>query len=164
MHILVLPGDGIGPEITAATVKILNAASLRFNLGLVLVEDIVGHESLRRYGTTVRPDLLEQAKAVQGIVLGPTATYDFKDEAKGEINPSKFFRKSFDLFANIRPAKSYPGLPGRVGAFDLVVVRENTEGFYGGSPADAVSGLPAPGSNWPCVGAATSPWCTRPMC
>jgi 3-isopropylmalate dehydrogenase len=130
MHILVLPGDGIGPEITAATVKILNAASHRFNLGLVLVEDMVGHESLRRYGTTVRPDLLDQARGMQGIVLGPTATYDFKDETKGEINPSKFFRKSFDLFANIRPAKTYQGFPGRIGDFDLVVVRENTEGFY----------------------------------
>jgi 3-isopropylmalate dehydrogenase len=130
MRILVLPGDGIGPEITAATVRILRAASHRFNLGLDLIEDVVGHESLRRYGTTVRPDLLEQAKAVQGIVLGPTATYDFKDEAKGEINPSKFFRKSLDLFANIRPARTYPGFPGRIGDFDLVVVRENTEGFY----------------------------------
>jgi 3-isopropylmalate dehydrogenase len=130
MQILVLPGDGIGPEITAATVKILNAASHRFNLGLNLIEDVVGHESLRRFGTTVRPDLLEQAKAVQGVVLGPTATYDFRDEAKGEINPSKFFRKSLDLFANIRPAKTYQGFPGRIGDFDLVVVRENTEGFY----------------------------------
>ena len=130
MDILILPGDGIGPEITAATVEILEAASHRFNLGLVLVEDVAGHESLRRYGATVRPELLEQAKAAQGIVLGPTATYDFKDEAKGEINPSKYFRKSLDLFANIRPAKTYPGVPGRVGAFDLVVVRENTEGFY----------------------------------
>jgi 3-isopropylmalate dehydrogenase len=130
MHILVLPGDGIGPEITAAAVKILNAASHRFNLGLVLVEDVVGHESLRRYGTTVRPELLDQARGMQGIVLGPTATYDFKDETKGEINPSKFFRKSFDLFANIRPAKTYQGFPGRIGDFDLVVVRENTEGFY----------------------------------
>jgi 3-isopropylmalate dehydrogenase len=130
MQILILPGDGIGPEITAATVKILQAASHRFNLGLVLVEDVVGHESLRRYGTTVRPELLEKAKAAQGIVLGPTATYDFKDESKGEINPSKFFRKSLDLFANIRPAKTYEGFPGRIGSFDLVVVRENTEGFY----------------------------------
>ena len=130
MRILVLPGDGIGPEITVATVRILRAASHRFNLGLDLIEDVVGHESLRRYGTTVRPDLLEQAKAAQGIVLGPTATYDFKDEAKGEINPSKFFRKSLDLFANIRPARTYPGFPGRIGDFDLVVVRENTEGFY----------------------------------
>ena len=130
MHILVLPGDGIGPEITAATVKVLQAVSSRFKLGLKLDEDVVGHESLRRYGTTVRPELLEKAKAAQGIVLGPTATYDFKDEAKGEINPSKFFRKSLDLFANIRPSRTYEGFPGRIGEFDLVVVRENTEGFY----------------------------------
>jgi 3-isopropylmalate dehydrogenase len=130
MQILVLPGDGIGPEITAATVKVLRAASDRFNLSLDLFEDVVGHESLRRYGTTVRPEVLEKARAADGIVLGPTATFDFKDEAKGEINPSKFFRKSLDLFANIRPSKTYDGFPGRIGAFDLVVVRENTEGFY----------------------------------
>ena len=65
-----------------------------------------------------------------GLVLGPAATFDFRDEAKGEINPSMFFRKGLDLFANIRPARTYPGLPDRLGAFDLVVVRENTEGFY----------------------------------
>jgi 3-isopropylmalate dehydrogenase len=130
MQILILPGDGIGPEITAATVKILQAASHRFNLGLALVEDVVGHESLQRYGTTVRSEVLEKARAADGLVLGPTATYDFKDESKGEINPSRFFRKSFDLYANIRPARTYPGAPGRVGDFDLVVVRENTEGFY----------------------------------
>jgi 3-isopropylmalate dehydrogenase len=130
MHILVLPGDGIGPEITAATVKVLEAVSDRFNLGLKLVEDVVGHESLRRYGTTVRPELLDQARTADGIILGPAATYDFKDEAKGEINPSKFFRKSLDLFANIRPSRTYEGFPGPIGKFDLVVVRENTEGFY----------------------------------
>jgi 3-isopropylmalate dehydrogenase len=69
-------------------------------------------------------------RAADGLMLGPMATYDFKDEAKGEINPSKFFRKSLDLHANIRPARTYPGMPGRFGDFDLVVVRENTEGFY----------------------------------
>jgi 3-isopropylmalate dehydrogenase len=58
------------------------------------------------------------------------STYDFKDEAKGEINPSKFFRKSLDLYANIRPARTYPGIPSKLGEFDVVVVRENTEGFY----------------------------------
>ena len=99
MHILVLPGDGIGPEITAATVKILNAASHRFNLGLVLVEDVVGHESLRRYGTTVRPDLLDQARGMQGIVLGPTATYDFKDETCR----SKFGRLPAGSLSSCRP-------------------------------------------------------------
>jgi 3-isopropylmalate dehydrogenase len=58
------------------------------------------------------------------------STYDFKDEAKGEINPSKFFRKSLDLFANIRPAKTFPGCGTPHKPLDLVVVRENTEGFY----------------------------------
>jgi 3-isopropylmalate dehydrogenase len=130
MQILVLPGDGIGPEITAATVTVLRTVSERFKLGLELIDDIVGHDSLRKYGTTVRPELLEKARAADGLVLGPAATYDFKDEAKGEINPSMFFRKNLDLFANIRPSRTYEGFPGRIGTFDLVVVRENTEGFY----------------------------------
>src|SRR5690606_489204 len=63
-------------------------------------------------------------------MLGQMETHDFKDESKGEINPSKFFRKSLDLYANIRPARTYRGMPARLGEFDLVVVRENTEGFY----------------------------------
>ncbi len=130
MKILILPGDGIGPEITAATLVVLRAASARFNLGLETVEDVVGQASLALHGTTVRPGLLEAARAADGLILGPAATYDFKDEARGEINPSMYFRKNMDLFANIRPARTYKGFPGRVGEFDLVVVRENTEGFY----------------------------------
>jgi len=130
MQILVLPGDGIGPEITAATCVVLRAASERFGLELALDEDVVGHESLRRYATTVRPEVLAAARKADGLVLGPTATADFKDAAQGEINPSMFFRKNLDLFANIRPARTYPGVQNRVGVFDLVVVRENTEGFY----------------------------------
>lgn len=130
MNIVVLPGDGIGPEITAATVAVLDAAAQRFGLGLALDQDIAGHESLRRHGATVTPALLRKVRAADGLILGPMATYDFKDEARGEINPSKFFRKELDLFANVRPARTYPGLPNKVGAFDLVVVRENTEGFY----------------------------------
>jgi 3-isopropylmalate dehydrogenase len=123
-----LPGDGIGPEIAAATRTVLKAADARFSLGLEIVEDVAGHESLRRYGTTVRPELLEAAKAADGLILGPAATFDFKE--RGEINPSAFFRKNLDLFANIRPARTYAGLPNKVGSFDLVVARENTEGFY----------------------------------
>jgi 3-isopropylmalate dehydrogenase len=69
-------------------------------------------------------------RAADGLILGPTATFDFKDEQSGEINPSKYFRKNLDLFANVRPARTYPGVRNRFGAFDLVVVRENTEGFY----------------------------------
>jgi 3-isopropylmalate dehydrogenase len=140
MRLLVLAGDGIGPEITAATLAALRAASDRFRLGLEFTEDLVGHESLRRFGTTVRPELLEAARSADGLILGPAATFDFKDEARGEINPSRFFRKNFDLYANIRPARTYPGLPGRVGDFDLVVVRENSEGFYADRNMAAGSG------------------------
>lgn len=128
MHLLVLAGDGIGPEITAATLDVLTATAARFHLDLKIEEDIVGHESLVAYGTTVRPELLEKAQAADGLILGPTATFDFK--ATGNINPSAFFRKNLDLFANIRPARTYPGLPAKLGQFDLVIARENTEGFY----------------------------------
>ena len=133
MKIIVLPGDGIGPETMAATVAVLQAASARFGLALELTHDVAGHESLRRHGATVTAELLEKVRRADGLMLGPMSTYEFKDEAKGEINPSKFFRKSLDLFANVRPARTYPGIPARLagaGSFDLVVVRENTEGFY----------------------------------
>ena len=130
MRIVVLPGDGIGPEIAAATTGVLRAASERFQLNVQIEEHPVGHESLRLFGATVRPGLLEIVRSADGLILGPAATFDFKDEQSGEINPSKYFRKNLDLFANLRPARTYPGLHNRFGAFDLVVVRENTEGFY----------------------------------
>ena len=130
MRMVVLPGDGIGPEITSATTKVLRAASEHFQLGVQIEEHPVGHESLKKFGTTVQPSLLEVARSADGVILGPTATFDFKNEQNGEINPSKFFRKNLDLFANVRPARTYPGLRNPLGDFDLVVVRENTEGFY----------------------------------
>ncbi|OZI74498.1 isocitrate/isopropylmalate dehydrogenase family protein [Bordetella genomosp. 12] len=130
MKIVVLPGDGIGPETMAVAVDVLEAASRRFGLGLQFEHELAGHESLKRHGATVTPALLEKVKAADGLMLGPMATYDFKDEARGEINPSMYFRKNLDLHANIRPARTYPGMPARLGEFDLVVVRENTEGFY----------------------------------
>jgi len=130
MRIVVLPGDGIGPEITAATCHVLQAASARFGLNVQLEEHPIGHASLKQFGATVRPGLLDIVRAADGLILGPTATADFKDEQSGEVNPSKYFRKSLDLFANLRPARTYPGLRNAFGVFDLVVVRENTEGFY----------------------------------
>lgn len=130
MKIVILPGDGIGPETMEATVAALDAVDKRFCLGLDLMHDIAGLDSLRRHGATVTPALLEKVRSADGLVLGPMSTYEMKDESKGEINPSKFFRKSLDLFANIRPSRTYAGLPAKVGEFDLIVVRENTEGFY----------------------------------
>ena len=123
-------GDGIGPEIAAATKEVLNAANTAFKLNLEIEDEIAGHESLQKHGSTVTAALLKKVNAADGLILGPMSTLDFKDESKGEINPSKFFRKSLDLYANIRPAKTYAGLKSPVHDFDLIVVRENTEGFY----------------------------------
>lgn len=130
MRLVVLPGDGIGPEITKATCLVLEAASTRFGLGVQFIEDVIGHESLRLYGTTVRAELVDSVRQADGLLLGPAATFDFHDEKNGEINPSMYFRKTLDLFANVRPCRTFKGLPTKVGDFDLVIMRENTEGFY----------------------------------
>jgi 3-isopropylmalate dehydrogenase len=130
MNIVIIPGDGIGPETMQVSVESLDTVNAQFGLGLQLSHDIAGHDSLRQHGATVTQALLDKVKAADGLLLGPMATYDFKDESKGEINPSKFFRKNLDLYANIRPAKTYAGIKTLTGPFDLVVVRENTEGFY----------------------------------
>ena len=130
MNIVIIPGDGIGPETMQVSVALLDKANAVFGLGLQLSHDIAGHDSLHQHGATVTQGLLDKVKAADGLLLGPMATYDFKDESKGEINPSKFFRKNLDLYANIRPAKTYTGIKTLTGPFDLVVVRENTEGFY----------------------------------
>lgn len=130
MHLVVLAGDGIGPEITAATLTVLRAASEHFGLGLRIEEAAVGHAGLRAHGHTIHPDIVATARNADGVVLGPTSTFEFKDPARGEVNPSMRLRKSLDLFANIRPARTYTGFPLRCGEFDLVVARENTEGFY----------------------------------
>ena len=130
MNIVILPGDGIGPETMAVAVRALEAAAGRFGFPLQLSHDVAGHASLKKHGATVTEDLLHKVIDADGLMLGPMSTYDFKDEAKGEINPSKFFRKRLDLFANIRPARTFDGISTLTGPFDLVVVRENTEGFY----------------------------------
>jgi 3-isopropylmalate dehydrogenase len=130
MKIVMIPGDGIGPETMSVCTNVLETISEKLHLGLELIPEIAGHDSLKKNGATVTEDLLEKVKASDGLILGPMATYDFKDETKGEINPSKFFRKKLDLYANIRPARTYPKVPTRMNPFNLVVVRENTEGFY----------------------------------
>ena len=130
MQIIIIPGDGIGQEITHVATNVLKTVGERFKLDLDLQHHIAGHESLRLHGATVTSKLLKTVRQSDGLLLGPMATYDFKDEAKGEINPSKFFRKSLDLYANIRPARTYTNVKSITSDFDLVVVRENTEGFY----------------------------------
>ena len=113
MHLLVLPGDGIGPEITAATLAVLRAVSERFDLRLQIEEAAVGHAGLRAHGSTIHADIVEKARHAEGVVLGPTSTFEFKDPSRGETQSVNDAAKGLDLFANIRPAG--PMLASRCG-------------------------------------------------
>src|SRR5580692_2282884 len=129
--LLVLPGDGIGPEIVAATMDVLREADRLFGLGLAYETAAIGFSSLKTAGTTITDGVVEQAKRADGVILGPVSHNEYPPVSEGGLNPSGELRKRLDLFANVRPARSRPGLPPRCGRdIDLVIVRENTEGFY----------------------------------
>jgi isocitrate/isopropylmalate dehydrogenase len=131
IRIVVMEGDGIGPEITAATVTVLRAADRLFHLGLSLTPVSIGLQALRAEGITLPENAVAAAKSADGVILGPVSHNEYPPLAQGGLNPSGELRKRLDLFANIRPAKSRGGFPPRCGApVDLVIVRENTEGFY----------------------------------
>src|SRR5437879_6130194 len=131
IQIVVMEGDGIGPEITAATMAVLGAADRVFKLGLSFTPVAIGLAALRAHGTTLPPAAVDAAKAADGVILGPVSHNDYPPLAQGGLNPSGELRKRLDLFANIRPARSRGGFAPRCGKpVDLVIVRENTEGFY----------------------------------
>jgi len=130
-HLVVMEGDGIGPEITAATLGVLRVADRAFGLALRFTPVTIGQASLRANGTTLTEAAFEAAREADGVVLGPVSHHEYPPVEKGGINPSGALRKRLDLYANIRPAKTRAGIPPKCGVpVDLVIVRENTEGFY----------------------------------
>ncbi len=130
-HLVVMPGDGIGPEIMAATLHVLREVDRVTSLGLTFEEVPIGFAALKAHGSTLPDSSFEAGKRADGVILGPVSHNDYPPVAQGGLNPSGEMRKRLDLYANIRPAKSRPGMPPRCGKpVDLVVVRENTEGFY----------------------------------
>ena len=100
MRILALPGDGIGPEITAAALEVLRAADTAFGLHLAVDEETIGLESLRKYGTTLRDEVLEKARSCEGLILGTISHADYPAPAKGGRNVSAIFRTALELYAN----------------------------------------------------------------
>lgn len=130
MKILVLPGDGIGPEITDATLAVLDRANSKYNLGLEWQSEEIGVAALKRQGSTLPEAVMEAARGAPGIILGPVDHLQYPSREQGGINPSGEFRVKLDLFANIRPAKSRMGVGLTGKPVDLVIFRECTEGFY----------------------------------
>jgi NAD-dependent isocitrate dehydrogenase len=125
-RIAVIPGDGIGPEITEAVLKILSGCG--FEADYVFLE--AGKAALDR-GLPAMPDeTIEAVRKIGVAIKGPTTT----PSGKGHVSANVTLRKALDLFANVRPAKSMPGLRGyfQDTRIDLIIVRENTEDLYAG--------------------------------
>ena len=130
MKLLILPGDGIGPEIVAATLTVLRRVDTRFGLGLSYETREIGLATLQREGTTLPASVMDAVRASDGVILGPVSHLDYPPAEQGGVNPSGILRTAFELYANIRPARSRDGMTILRHPMDLVIVRENTEGFY----------------------------------
>ncbi len=130
MRILALPGDGIGPEIMAATLMTLHVLDRQVGFGLAVEEKAIGLSTLASQGTTLPDDVMTRVPEMDGVILGPVSHYEYPARDKGGINPSGELRVKFELYANIRPCRSRKDLTILRRPMDLVLVRENTEGFY----------------------------------
>lgn len=141
--IVVLPGDGIGPEIVAEARKVLDAVDSKFNLGLKIEEDCIGGAAYDKYGVPLDNSTLELCQNADAVLMGSVGGPKY-DELDPSIRPEKGLLKiryEMGLFANLRPAILYPQLadasalkPEVVSGLDILIVRELTGGIYFGEP------------------------------
>ena len=126
----VLEGDGIGPEIVAATLEVLHAAAARAGLKLKLTPRLAGWKAREQEGACLSEATAQILRGCDGWIMGPTfaGEYPMDDHTKG--HPSGYLRRTFKLFANIRPVRAWAQLNPLVPDLDVTILRENTEGFY----------------------------------
>ena len=124
----ILNGDDIGHEIVPAAVRIARTAAARSGLEIDWRPMPIGRTALDTHGSTMPEGTLETLSALDGFILGPIGHRAYP-KVTGAINPHPILRKHFGLFANIRPTRSFPGLGALFDDVDLVIVRENNEGF-----------------------------------
>jgi isocitrate dehydrogenase (NAD+) len=133
-HVITLiPGDGIGPEVTEAVVRILKAAAVdidweRHDAGVI---------AFKRYNQSLPADLIESVHRNKVALKGPVTT----PIAEGFTSVNVGIRKALDLYANLRPVRNLPGVPSRFDDVDLIIVRENTEDLYSGLEHEIVPGV-----------------------
>ncbi len=131
--ITLIPGDGIGPEIVAATVRIIEASGV----DIEWETHILGAQAQEKYGTTLPESTIDSIKQNKVALKGPQMT----PIGKGFTSVNVGLRKALDLYANVRPIKALPNIPCRNPDLDLVVVRENTEDLYAGLEHIVVPGV-----------------------
>jgi 3-isopropylmalate dehydrogenase len=124
----ILLGDDIGLEVVPEAVKVAGAAARAAGLAIDWRDVPIGRRALDQLGTTLPEGTLDVLERLDGWILGPIGHREYPKVPEA-INPHPILRKHFDLFANIRPAKSYRSLPSLHQDVDLVIVRENNEGF-----------------------------------
>jgi isocitrate dehydrogenase (NAD+) len=131
--ITLIPGDGIGPEVSAAVVRIIEAAGV----DIQWETHYAGAQALEKFGDTLPAELLESIKRNKYALKGPITT----PIGKGFTSVNVGLRKALDLYANLRPVRALPNVPSRYPELDLVVVRENTEDLYSGIEHVVVPGV-----------------------
>ncbi|RLT39167.1 MAG: 3-isopropylmalate dehydrogenase [Chloroflexi bacterium] len=144
-NILVLPGDGIGPEVCAEGVRALEAVGKRFEHVFRFEHDIVGGASIDAYGTALRDETLAKAKASDAVLFGAVGGPKW-DNPTANVRPEQgllAIRAGLGLWANLRPVKAEPALlqastlkPEVIEGVDIVVIRELTSGMYFGKPQE----------------------------
>jgi 3-isopropylmalate dehydrogenase len=122
--ISVVPGDGIGPELTEATMRVLEAVKKKFGLNLKMIEAEAGDATLTKRGVALPEDSVERIKASNACLKGPVG------ETAADVIVK--LRLMFDLYANLRPLKAYPEAAVARPDIDMIFVRENTEDVYKG--------------------------------
>ena len=131
LQFLFLAGDGIGPEISTATRRVLAAVTPICDHPVIVTNADIGFAALEATGSTIPEPVLTAAKEAHGVVLGPVSHNAYPPAAEGGLNPSGTLRKALELYANVRPARTWEGVPRPASKpFHLTVMRENLEGFY----------------------------------
>src|SRR6195256_3291459 len=132
-RVTLIPGDGIGPEVTKATVRILEATGLKFEWETFAV----GAEAFEKSGEYIPKELIESIERTRVALKGPVMT----PIGGGFPSINVALRKKFELYANFRPIRNLPHIPTRYPDVDLIIVRENTESLYSGLEHEVVPGV-----------------------
>src|SRR6201993_3230319 len=132
-RVTLIPGDGIGPEVSAAVLRIIEAAGVQIEWERF----IVGGHAQDLAGSALPDEVVESVRRNRVALKGPVAT----PVGGGFESVNVRLRKILDLYANLRPVRNLPGVQSRFGDVELIIVRENTEGLYSGLEHEVVPGV-----------------------
>ena len=132
-RVTLIPGDGIGPEVSAATLRVIEATGIKIDWE----KFIIGGQAQDVAGSSLPDEAIESVRRNRVALKGPVAT----PIGSGFESVNVRLRKTLDMYANLRPVRNLPGVPARFGNVDLIIVRENTEGLYSGLEHEVVPGV-----------------------